>query len=157
SHAQALPIENRHLRSAAWPGDGNHVGETGAVEVAAGHANAAHERRCGGEEAGQLRAVLAAPDGDLWPATLVRTNDDVREAVAIDAARCYIHAAGEETRQGIEAPNRLERLAVEDGDLGSRAGAGADDDVVGAVAVDIADGHAYSAGEERGEGVEGGD
>src|SRR5262249_59837095 len=89
------------------------------------------------------RGPLAPLAGRVAPR--VGADDGGADAVAVDAPRRHRHAAWE-AGEGEEAGDHRAALAVEDLDVRARAGrAGAGDDVGGAVAVDVADGHTHLA------------
>src|SRR5262249_44054152 len=148
------PAEDLHVRATTRAGAGDDVGLAVAVDVAGCHRHAAVEVDVVGHEAHQQRPVLAAEDLDLRPTPGAGADDDVRGAVAVDVGRGDVDAAAEGGVERHEAHQQRAGLAVEDLDLRPAAGAGADDDVRHAVAVDIAAGHPHAAEEARGEGVE---
>ncbi len=157
ARGDAGAIEDVDLGTAALFCTYSNVGLAVAVEIAGRHVHAAGEGRGRGVEAGELEAVPAAGDGDLRSTAGIGPHDDIGVAVAIDVAGRHPDTAGQLGGQGLKVHDALEGLAVEDGDFGPTAGAGAADDVGRAVTVDVGDGDADTAGEARGEGNDAGD
>src|SRR5205823_8042670 len=93
-----------------------------------------------GEEAADLRVGGAVEDLDVGEGAGVGADDDVGHAVAVNVAGRHEDAAAE-AGEGEEAADQLAGLAVEDLDVGRAALARAGDDIVDAVAVDVAGGH----------------
>ena len=82
------------------------------------------------------------------PAALVRRDDEVGEAVAVEVAGRDEHAAGEARLERLARRRTSARVvAVEDPRPASRPGPGADDHVADAVAVEVAARHPHPAGE----------
>src|SRR5690349_20003011 len=80
-------------------------------------------------------------------------DDDVGAAVAIDVGRGDAHGTSD-SGQGEEAADLRATYPVEDLDVAVVAAVGDDDDVVGAVAVDVARRHVHPAHEGGLEGEE---
>ncbi len=140
--------------------------EVALAEDVADRTWAAAERARERVEAGNNAARQATVDDDLRPATRAGAKYDVVTTVAVDVAGCDVDAAGEvrdgagaagtgvaalpgrrrskAEERGERAGDRLARGAAVNADLRQRARPGGDDDVVLAVAIDVAGRHAMS-------------
>src|SRR5262249_31922470 len=149
-----------------------------AVEVTHRHVDPSGEARVVGEEAGQQGAAgdlavgldLPHPGAvdhhDLGTAAGTRPDHHIGMAVGVEGAGGDVDPAGEGGAEGEEASQQgavgdlavgqdlVELGAVNDLHLRPTAGAGSDDQVRDAVAVDVGDGDVDPSGEGRGEGEE---
>src|SRR5207302_1867955 len=92
---------------------------------------------------------------DVRPTAGPRANDDVVVEVVVDVRRGHADAQGHARVVGEEAADQLAGGAVENLDVRAATGAGRGDDVLDAVAVHVAGGHAHAAGEAVVVGQEG--
>src|SRR5262249_29207414 len=138
----------------AGPGTADDVGAAIAIEITGRHAHAAAEGGAEGEEVAEELSRGSAEDAHLRQAARVGATDDVGPAIAVDVAGGHVRAAREQRREREEVAEHREGLAVEDAHLRRRAGARGAKDVGHTVAADVADGHANTASEARGEGEE---
>src|SRR5207302_1882187 len=109
--------------------------------------HAAGEQAVVGEEIGEYGKVGAAEDLDLRAAARPGAGNDVGLAVAVHVPGGDEHAAGEFGVVGEKAAEQGQVDAAEDLDVRAAAGARAGNDVIGAVAIDVAGGHADAAAE----------
>ena len=140
-------VEDGDARPAAEAGRDDEVAVAVAVHVADGWSGAAAEVRVvDAEEVGDLGEAVAVEDADARAAALVGRDDEVGLAVAVDVAGRDVDATGEGRLEGIDRKEHGVRNTVEDFDVRRPAGAGADDQVGDAIAVEIGGGGADAAG-----------
>src|SRR6266702_390773 len=140
------PVKDFHVRSAAWTGGGNDIGEPISVNVAGGHSHAAREKRRVGKETTKRVTCGAVEHTHYWQSTAISADDDVGLTVAIDVAGSYIYTAAIKARERQEAANKIAAYSVKHSHMRPHSGAGSGDNVSKAVAVDIANSDTNAAG-----------
>ena len=126
---------------------GDDVGAAVRVEIARRHRDAAGIDRREREPVGQGAEIRAAQHAHLATAAAA-ADDQVDATVGVDVARRDIDAAGEPSAKRCNRMQQRQRAAVDHAHRAA-AGAGADDRVRSAVAVDVAEGDAHAAREVR--------
>src|SRR5262249_53544413 len=106
-----------------------------------------------GHEATKKRAIGAREDLDMWSASGTRAGDDIGLAIPVDIADRHASASSKETRVGVEASQNRKAAAAPDGALRPAAGIGAGDEVIDAIAADVAHGHKDTSAERGRVGV----
>src|SRR5262249_33618782 len=133
------------LGTATFARSGNDFSAAGVAEVAERDVDAAGEGGIVGHEIQHHGSV--AEQSNVRAAAGTAAGEDFSAAIAVDIARGNADSAGEVGIIGEKAIQHGAVLAANYGDVRTAAGAGAANDVRGAVAIDVARRHVNAADE----------
>jgi len=157
-HRVAVHAQDAHVRRASGTGARHHLHGAVAVDVGGADPHAAGERRFVGPEARclDLRVAHDPEHADVRAAGGSRARDELVDAVPVEIAAGDTDAAGERRFVAPEARRPDERSAreLEHPHVRAAGRTGAGDDLVDAIAVEVAGADVDAAGERRFVGVE---
>src|SRR5262249_41384382 len=139
-YAQRQAVKGGYVGTPPGTGPDTDVADAVTVQVEGGNADAPDEIRAEREECFEKRAIGAVEDRDLGAAAGARARDNIGAAVAVDIRGGDRDATGEGRGIREKVEEQPEGLAAKHAHVGAAAGAGADYNVGGAVAISVAGG-----------------